>query len=102
MDIEPGAEIEKIENHWFKAPLRYEFGAIVNLRADRKHEIRVLKNTTSERAARYSSFDLTFTGARIIGHEREDSPLWCRVKAVTIYNFIYSGVDETPGVRDNS
>lgn len=39
------ADIEKIETHWFRDPLHYQFGATVNLRTDGHHEIRVLKNT---------------------------------------------------------
>ena len=38
------ADIEKIQSHWFRAPLQYRFGAVVNLRTDGKHEFRVLKN----------------------------------------------------------
>jgi len=38
------ADIQKIHTHWFRAPLRYEFGAVVNLRTDGKHEIRVFRN----------------------------------------------------------
>ena len=36
---EADADIKKIESHWFRAPLRYEFGAVVNLRKDGKHEV---------------------------------------------------------------
>lgn len=39
------ADIEKIVQHWFRAPLHYQFGAAVNLRSDGKHEIRVFENT---------------------------------------------------------
>jgi hypothetical protein len=40
------ADIEKIREHWFRNPLHYQFGAVVNLRSDGKHEIQVFKNTT--------------------------------------------------------
>jgi hypothetical protein len=43
---EVAADIEKINAHWFRSPLHYEFGAVVNLRSDRKHEILVFENTT--------------------------------------------------------
>ena len=39
------ADTEKIVMHWFRAPLRYEFGATVNLRTDGHHQIRVHRNT---------------------------------------------------------
>ena|SRR6185437_9707791 len=38
-------DINKIRGHWFRKPLRYQFGASINLRLDGKHEIQVLKNT---------------------------------------------------------
>jgi len=37
-------DIAKIENYWFKAPLRYRFGAAVNLRAGGTHQIQVFQN----------------------------------------------------------
>jgi len=40
------ADIEKIHAHWFRGRLHYQFGAVVNLRSDGKHEIHVFKNTT--------------------------------------------------------
>jgi len=42
------ADIEKVKAHWFRSPLRYEFGAAINLRIDGKHEIQILKNTTHD------------------------------------------------------
>lgn len=41
-DIE--ADMEKIHVHWFREPLRYQFGAVVNLRTSGKHQIQVFKN----------------------------------------------------------
>lgn len=46
-DGSPGAiaqDVEKIKGYWFRAPLHYEYGATINLRTDRNHEIQVLKN----------------------------------------------------------
>ena len=40
------ADIEKIHAHWFRNPLHYQFGAVVNLQSDGKHEIQVFKNRT--------------------------------------------------------
>jgi hypothetical protein len=40
------ADIDKVRTYWFRPPLRYEFGAIINLRTDGKHEIQILKNAT--------------------------------------------------------
>jgi hypothetical protein len=48
------ADIEKIKRHWFRAPLRYQFGAVINLRTDGKHEIQVFKNPAIEHFARIS------------------------------------------------
>jgi len=39
-------DIHKIESNWFRAPLHYEYGAMINLRSDGKHEIQVLTNRT--------------------------------------------------------
>lgn len=39
------AEVHKINEHWFREPLLYKFGAVVNLRTKGPHEIRLLKNT---------------------------------------------------------
>jgi hypothetical protein len=36
-------DMEKIKAYWFQPPLRYEFGAVVNLRADGKHFVEVFK-----------------------------------------------------------
>src|SRR5262249_33698096 len=38
------ADIEKIHAYWFRPPLQYEFGAVVNLRSDGTHEVQVFKN----------------------------------------------------------
>ena len=40
-------DIEKIKMHWFRAPLHYEFGAVINLRTDGKNEIQVFKNLST-------------------------------------------------------
>jgi hypothetical protein len=37
-------DIGKIKKLWFKKPLSYTFGAVVNLRSDGKHEVQVFKN----------------------------------------------------------
>jgi hypothetical protein len=39
------ADIEKIHAHWFRDPLHYAFGAVVDLRSDGHHEIHVFANT---------------------------------------------------------
>lgn len=41
-DVE--SDIEKIHLYWFRPPLRYRFGAVVNLRSNGKHEVRVFTN----------------------------------------------------------
>jgi len=38
------ADIEKIHTYWFQGRLHYKFVAVVNLRSDGKHEIRVFGN----------------------------------------------------------
>lgn len=38
------ADVKKIQRHWFRGPLRYQFGAAVNLRSDGKHEVQVFEN----------------------------------------------------------
>jgi len=38
------SDVEKIMAYWFRAPLLYEFGAVVNLRTDGNHEVRVIEN----------------------------------------------------------
>lgn len=40
------ADIDKVKTHWFKPPLHYAFGAVINLRADGKHEVQIFKNAT--------------------------------------------------------
>ena len=37
-------DAEKIGQYWFQPPLRYRFGAIVDLRRDGRHKVRVLRN----------------------------------------------------------
>ena len=37
-------DIAKVKKLWFKKPLSYKFGAVINLRSDGKHEILVFKN----------------------------------------------------------
>lgn len=37
-------DIKKIQEHWFAKPLCYEFGAVINLRTDSRHEARVFRN----------------------------------------------------------
>lgn len=39
-------DIEKIKEEWFRPPLHYRFGAVVDLRSDGRHEIQVFRNTT--------------------------------------------------------
>lgn len=39
-----GRDAEKIRNHWFRAPLRYAFGAVVNLRTGGRDSVDVFKN----------------------------------------------------------
>jgi hypothetical protein len=39
-------DAKKIKKLWFKKPLRYQFGAVVNLRKNGKHEIQLFKNST--------------------------------------------------------
>jgi hypothetical protein len=38
------ADAERIHEHWFREPLRYQFGAIFNLRSNRSAEVEVFKN----------------------------------------------------------
>lgn len=40
------ADIEKIHAYWFRDPLHYQFGVVINLRTDGRHEVRAFKNTT--------------------------------------------------------
>jgi hypothetical protein len=40
-------DIQKIKRRWFKKPLKYRFGAVVNLRAGGKHEIQVFENAAA-------------------------------------------------------
>ena len=40
------SDTEKIKAHWFRNPLHYRFGAVVDLRTNGNHEIRVLENAT--------------------------------------------------------
>jgi len=42
---EIAADVEKIKTHWFRAPLHYEFGAVVNLRTEGNHDVQVFQNT---------------------------------------------------------
>lgn len=37
-------DIKKIQAYWFRDPLHYQFGAVINLRADGEHQITVFKN----------------------------------------------------------
>jgi len=37
-------DIKKIQGHWFRRPLHYQFGASINLRTDGNHEVQILKN----------------------------------------------------------
>jgi hypothetical protein len=39
-------DVDKIQNLWFKKPLRYRFGAVINLRSNGNHEIQVFENKT--------------------------------------------------------
>ena len=39
-------DLEKIKTSWFKPPLRYRFGAAINIRSDRRKQIVVLENPT--------------------------------------------------------
>jgi hypothetical protein len=41
---EVSEDAEKIKTYWFKAPLRYVFGATVDLRSNGKHNVQVFKN----------------------------------------------------------
>lgn len=38
------ADIAKIDDFWFKDPLRYRFGAVIDLRSDGHHRIEVFEN----------------------------------------------------------
>ena len=40
-------DIQKIKRLWFKKPLNYRFGAVVNLRANGKAQIQVFKNAAT-------------------------------------------------------
>lgn len=37
-------ELERIAEYWFSPPLRYQFGAVVNLKSDRTCEVRTIGN----------------------------------------------------------
>lgn len=37
-------DIKKIQEHWFTKPLCYEFGAVINLLTDSRHEVLVFQN----------------------------------------------------------
>lgn len=39
------SDIEKIKSHWFGDQLHYNFGAVINLRSNKTHQIQVLQNT---------------------------------------------------------
>ena len=46
-DGRPGvinAEIKKVKDNWFKSPLRYRFGSVVNLRADGTADVILFRN----------------------------------------------------------
>jgi hypothetical protein len=38
------ADIEKIHEHWFRDPLHYQFAAVINVRTNGKHEVRVFES----------------------------------------------------------
>lgn len=38
------SDIEKIRTYWFGQPLRYQFGAVVNLKSDKSWHVQVLSN----------------------------------------------------------
>lgn len=38
-------DIQKIKSYWFQDPIRYQFGALVNLKSDRTGEIDVFENS---------------------------------------------------------
>lgn len=37
-------DIRKIKDFWFKGPLHYQFGAVVNIKEDKTGEVKVVKN----------------------------------------------------------
>lgn len=43
---EIAADVKKIHEGWFRKPLHYRFGAVVDLRTDGRHKVQVLKNKT--------------------------------------------------------
>jgi hypothetical protein len=38
------AAIDKIHTYWFQEPLRYDFGAVVNLQSDQTFQVQVFEN----------------------------------------------------------
>ena len=38
------SDLDKIRSSWFKPPLLYRFGAVINVRSDRRKQITVLEN----------------------------------------------------------
>lgn len=43
------ADIEKIQHFWFREPLSYEFGAVIDLRSDKSSDIIVFQNQVNLR-----------------------------------------------------
>jgi hypothetical protein len=41
-------DVEKIRDYWFREPLSYTFGAVVNLRSDRIYEVHAFRNDALE------------------------------------------------------
>jgi hypothetical protein len=39
------ADLEKVKSYWFEEPLRYEFGAAVNIDTNKTYEVRVLRRS---------------------------------------------------------
>ena len=46
--VEIADDIRKIKSYWFKYPLNYKFGAVVNLKKDKTSEMQVFKDTSIE------------------------------------------------------
>jgi len=43
-DSDLDSDTEKIRTQWFRPPLRYEFGAVIDLRTNGRHAVEVFKN----------------------------------------------------------